>query len=78
MTSGIRAGELNQGAYSTKTEDLAGSSSFVGNRWNIKVIQVHGETGLAEVKLSAWAKLNNKAWQVWKNVKGSSCLPYTG
>ena len=39
---------------------------------------VNGETGLAGVKLSAWAKLNNKAWQVWKNAKGSSCLPYTG
>lgn len=38
----------------------------------------NGETGLARVKLSAWAKLNDKAWQVWKNVKGSSCLPYTG
>ena len=32
-----------------------------------------GETGLAGVKLSAWAKLNDKAWQVWKNAKGSSC-----
>ena len=23
---------------------------------------VNGETGLAQVKLSAWAKLNDKAW----------------
>ena len=39
---------------------------------------VNGETGLAGVKLSAWAKLNDKAWKVWKNAKGSYCLPYTG
>ena len=38
---------------------------------------VNSETGLAEVKLSAWAKLNDKTWQVWKNVKVSSCLSYT-
>ena len=38
---------------------------------------VNGETGLIEVKLSAWTKLNIKAWLVWKNAKGSSCLPYT-
>ena len=25
---------------------------------------VNGETSLAEVKLSAWAKLNDKAWKV--------------
>ena len=25
---------------------------------------VNGETGLEEVKLSAWANLNDKAWQV--------------
>ena len=78
MTDGIRAGELNQGTDSMKTEDLKGSSSFAGDRWNIRVIQVNGETGLAEVKLIAWAKLNDKAWQAWKNAKGSSCLPYTG
>ena len=78
MTVGIRAGELNQGADSTKIEDLTGSSSFVGIRWNIRVIQVNGETGLAEVKLSAWTKLNGKICLVWKNVKGSSCLPYRG
>ena len=23
-------------------------------------------------------KTKYKAWQVWKNAKGSSCLPYTG
>ena len=39
---------------------------------------VNDETGLAEVNLSAWTKLNDKTWQVWKNAKGSSCLPYTG
>ena len=39
---------------------------------------VNDETGLAEVKLSAWAKLNGKAWKVWKNAKGIACLPYTG
>ena len=50
MTGGIRVGELNQRADSTKTEDLVESSSFVGDRWNIRVIQVNGETGLAEVK----------------------------
>ena len=55
---------------------MIASSSFAGNRWNIKVIQVNGETGLAEVKLSAWTKLNDKAWQVWEKVKGCSCLPY--
>ena len=33
---------------------------------------VNGEIGLAELKLFAWAKLNDKAWQVWKNAKGSS------
>ena len=42
------------------------------------MIQVNGETGLAEEKLSAWAKLNDKTWQVWKNSKGSSYLRYTG
>ena len=78
MTGGIRAGELNQGADSTKTKDLKGSSRFTSDRWNIRVIQVNGEIGLAEVKLSAWGKLNDKAWQVWKNAKGSSCLPYIG
>ena len=56
-----------------KTEDLAGSSSFAGDGWKIRVIQVNGETGLAEVKHRAWTKLNGKTWQVWKNVKGSSC-----
>jgi len=61
-----------------KTKDLKESSSFVGDKWNIKVIQVNGETGLAEEKLSAWTKLNDKAWRIWKNAKGSSCLPYTG
>ena len=78
MAGGIRAGELNQGVDSTKTEDLKGSSSFVGDKWNIRVTQLNGEIGLAEVKLIAWAKLNDKAWQVWKNAKGSSFLPYTG
>ena len=39
---------------------------------------MNGEIGLAEVKLRAWAKLNDKEWQVWKNAKGRSCLPYTG
>ena len=53
MTVGIKAGELNQGADSTKTEDLVGSSSFAGDRWNIRVIQVNGETSLAEEKLGA-------------------------
>lgn len=78
MAGGIRAGELNQGVDSTKAEDLKGSSSFVGDKWNIRMIQVNGETGLAEVKLSVWTKLNGKSWQVWKNAKGSFCLPYTG
>ena len=78
MTGRIRASELNQGVDSTKTEDMKGSSSFAGDRWNIRVIQAKGEIGLAEVKTCAWAKLNDKAWQVWKNAKGSSCLPYTG
>ena len=50
MTVGIRAGELNQGVDFTRTEDLAGSSSFAGDRRNIRVIQVNGEAGLAEVK----------------------------
>ena len=39
---------------------------------------VNGETSLVEVKRSAWTKLNDKAWQAWKNAKESSCLPYTG
>ena len=60
-----------------KTEDMKWSSSFACDRWNIKVIQVNGETSLAKEKLRAWTKLNNKAWQVWKNAKGSSFLPYT-
>jgi len=52
-------------------------------KWNKGWFMVAGNlvklvNGLAEVKLSAWAKLNDKAWQVWKNAKGSSCLPYTG
>jgi len=64
MTGGIRASELNQGANSMKTKDLAGSSSFSGDKWNIRVIEVNGEIGLAEVKLCAWAKLNDKAWKV--------------
>ena len=78
MTGGIGVDELNQGVDSTKTEDLKGSSSFASDWWNIRVIQVNGEMGLVEVKLSAWAKLNDKVWKVWKNAKGSSCLPYTG
>jgi len=78
MTGGIRAGELNRGVDSMKAEDLKGSSSFAGNTWNIRVIKVNGEIGLAKVKLSAWTTLNDKAWQVWKNVKGSSYLPYIG
>ena len=86
MTVGIKTrskfckklGELNQGSDSTKTKDLVGSSSFTGDMWNIMVIRVNGETGLVEVKISAWAKMNDKAWHVWMNAKGSSCLPCTG
>ena len=47
---------------------------FAGNLVKL----VNGEISLAGLKLSAWAKLNDKAWQVWKNAKGSSCLPYIG
>ena len=60
----IRGGELNQRTDSTNTKDLAGSSCFVSDRGNIRVIQVNGETCLAKEKFCAWAKLNDKTWQV--------------
>lgn len=68
MIVGIRAGQLNQGADSMMTEDLARSLSFAGNWWSIRVIQVNGETYIAEVNGETTIE------HVLKQL-GSICLP---